>query len=40
MEFGTQNKLNILMNIVLGIDGLDPKLQSDTFILSEAAVRR
>ena len=28
MKFGTQNKLNILiMNIVLGIDDLDPKSQ-------------
>ena len=28
MKFGTQNKLNILsMNILIGIDDLDPKLQ-------------
>ena len=28
MKFGTQNKFNMLiMNVVIGIDDLDPKLQ-------------
>ena len=27
IKFDTQKKLNILMNVVPGIDGLDPKLQ-------------
>ena len=36
MKFGTQNKLNMLiMNIVLGIDNLGPKLYRFRQILSQ-----